>query len=147
MNVNFLRKRERKQQRWRRLRKRHLKTVCQKVKLGCVKLYRPYWIHLVQFVNCWQFFLDLNSKRLNRISGKVRENRCLLFTSPRLKTSETLKSTGVKMGHIKVDDNIEKMPGVFWKKNNNNNNNTDSSQSSLDDLDINASQFTASCFT
>ena len=36
---------------------------------------------LVQFVKCWQIFLDLNSKRLYQSSGKEKESRCLVFTS------------------------------------------------------------------
>ena len=38
---------------------------------------------LVQFVNCWQFFLELNSKRLYRGSGREKESRCIVFTSSR----------------------------------------------------------------
>ena len=37
--------------------------------------------HLVQFIKCWQFSLELNSKRLYRCSGKEKESRCLVFTS------------------------------------------------------------------
>ena len=37
--------------------------------------------HLVQFVKCWQIFLELNSKRLYQSSGKEKESRCLVFTS------------------------------------------------------------------
>ena len=63
-------------------------------------------------------------------------------------TSETLKSTGVKTGRIKVDDNGEK------KKTKTTGNNrvsetmrkTDSSQSFLEGLGVNAAQFTASQF-
>ena len=36
---------------------------------------------LVQFVKCWQIFLELNSKRLHQSSGKENESRCLAFTS------------------------------------------------------------------
>ena len=36
---------------------------------------------LVQFVKCWQIFLELNSKRLYQSSGKEKESRCLVFTS------------------------------------------------------------------
>ena len=42
------------------------------------------WIRLfqlVQFVKCWQFFLELNSIRLYQSSGKEKESRCLVFTS------------------------------------------------------------------
>ena len=35
---------------------------------------------LVQFVKCWQFYLELNSKRLYRSSEK-EESRCLVYTS------------------------------------------------------------------
>ena len=68
-------RRERKQHRRRRLRKRHLKSEVALLQT----LSRLF--HIVQFVKCWQFFLDLNSKILNRSSGKEKENRCLLFTS------------------------------------------------------------------
>ena len=37
--------------------------------------------HLVKFVRCWQFLLELNSKRLYRSSGKEKESLCLVFTS------------------------------------------------------------------
>ena len=36
--------------------------------------------HLVQFVKCWQFFLEMNFKRLYRSSGKEKESCCLVFT-------------------------------------------------------------------
>ena len=36
--------------------------------------------HLVQFVKCWQFFLELSFKRLYRRSEKEKESRCLVFT-------------------------------------------------------------------
>ena len=42
---------------------------------------RELIFHLVQFVKCWQFFLELNSKRLYQSSGKEKESRCLVFTS------------------------------------------------------------------
>ena len=38
-------------------------------------------LDLVQFVKSWQFFLDLNSKKLNQSSGKEKESRYLVFTS------------------------------------------------------------------
>ena len=37
--------------------------------------------HLVQFVECWRIFLELNSKGLYESSGKEKEGRCLVFTS------------------------------------------------------------------
>ena len=36
---------------------------------------------LVQFVKCWQIFLELISKRLYQRSGKEKESRCPLFMS------------------------------------------------------------------
>ena len=36
--------------------------------------------NVVQFVKCWQYFLELSSKRLS-CSGKEKESRCLEFTS------------------------------------------------------------------
>ena len=58
-------------------------------------------------------------------------------------TSETSKSAGVKKGRIKADDSSEKKPQIFLKKKKKSQN-TDSSLSFLDELGINASQFTAS---
>ena len=63
------------QQRRRRLRKRHLKSEVALLQT----LSRLF--HLVHFVKCWQLFLELNSKRLYRSSGKEKESRGLLFTS------------------------------------------------------------------
>ena len=37
--------------------------------------------HHVRFVKCWQIFLELNSKRLCRSSGKEKERHYLVFTS------------------------------------------------------------------
>ena len=44
------------------------------------KLYCAYFISLLKFVKCWQFFLESNSKRLYRSSGKEKESS-LVFTS------------------------------------------------------------------
>ena len=41
----------------------------------------PRLLLLVQFVKCWHFFLELNSKRLYRSSGNEKESRCLVLTS------------------------------------------------------------------
>ena len=65
--------RELKQQRRRRLRKRHLKSVKNST--------LSQWFQAVQFVKCRQLFLELNSKRLFQSSGKEIESRCLFFTS------------------------------------------------------------------
>ena len=54
------------QQRRRRLRKRHLKSEVALLQT----LSRLF--HLVHFVKCWQLFLELNSKRLYRSSGKEK---------------------------------------------------------------------------
>ena len=56
-------------------------------------------------------------------------------------SDERNDSTGVKSGRIKLDDNVKK---EFSGKKKIHNTVTDSSQSSLDELGINASQFTAS---
>ena len=66
---------ELKQQRRRRLGKRHLKSEFA-LPQTLSRLFQ-----LVQFVKCWQFFLELNSKRLYQSSGKEKESRCLVFTS------------------------------------------------------------------
>ena len=59
-------------------------------------------------------------------------------------SDERNDSTGVKSRRIKLDDNIEK--GFLEKKKYTDNTVTDSSQSSQDELGMNASQFTASRF-
>ena len=64
-----------KQQRQRRLRKRHSKS-----EFGLLQTLSRLF-QLVQFVKCWQIFLELNSKRLYQSSGKEKESRCLVFTS------------------------------------------------------------------
>ena len=70
--------RELKQQRQWRLRKRHLKGTVKSqngiTALGTVALLQtlPRLFHLVQFVKCWQFFVELNSKRLYESSGKEK---------------------------------------------------------------------------
>ena len=69
--------RELKQQRRRRLRKRHLKSEFAPLQT----LSRLF--HLVYFVKCWQMFLELNSKRLYQSSGKEKESFCLVFPSTR----------------------------------------------------------------
>ena len=62
--------REVKQQRRRRLRKRHLKS-------GLALLQTlSRLFHVVQFVKCWPYFLELSSTRLY-CSGKEKESRCL----------------------------------------------------------------------
>ena len=60
------------EQRWGRLRKRHLKVHSQ-------TLSRLF--HLVQFVKCWLIFWELNSKGLYQSSGKEKESCCLRFPS------------------------------------------------------------------
>ena len=37
--------------------------------------------HLVQFIKCWQFSLELNSRRLYQSSEKEKARLCLVFTS------------------------------------------------------------------
>ena len=59
--------RELKQQRRRRLQKRHLKSEFAPLQT----LSRLF--HLVYFVKCWQMFLELNSKGLYQSSGKEKK--------------------------------------------------------------------------
>ena len=61
-------KRELKQRRRRRLRERRLKSEAELLQT----LSRLF--HLVQFVKCWQFVLELNSKGLYQSSGKEKES-------------------------------------------------------------------------
>ena len=58
----------------RQLRKRYLKSEVALLQTLSRLLY------LSQFVKCWQFFLELNSKRLYWSSGKERESCCLVST-------------------------------------------------------------------
>ena len=58
---------ELKQQRRRRLQKRHLKSEFAPLQT----LSRLF--HLVYFVKCWQMFLELNSKGLYQSSGKEKK--------------------------------------------------------------------------
>ena len=67
--------RELKQQRRRRLRKRHLKSEF------ALPQTLSRLFHLVYFVKCWQMFLELNSKGLYQSSGKEKESCCLVFPS------------------------------------------------------------------
>ena len=70
---------ELKQHRRRRLRKRLLKSEVALLQT------LSHLFHVVQSVKCWHFFLELNSKRLYRNSGKEKESRCVqvlhIFTS------------------------------------------------------------------
>ena len=75
MPIGMNSSRELKQQRRRRLPKRHLKSEFPPPQTS------SHLFQLVQFVNCWQIFLELNSKRLYQSSGKEKESRCLVFTS------------------------------------------------------------------
>ena len=65
---------ELKQHRRRRLRKSHLKSEVALLQT----LSRLF--HRAKFVKFWQFFLELNSKRLYRSTGKEKESRCLVLT-------------------------------------------------------------------
>ena len=68
-------KRELKQERRRRIRKPKLKSVFVLLQT----LSRVF--HHVQFVKCWQIFLELNSKGLYQSSEREKEGR-LVFASP-----------------------------------------------------------------
>ena len=63
---------ELKQQRRRRLRKRHLKSEFAPLQTLS---------RLFQFVKCCQIFLEFNSKGLYQSSGKEKESCCLVFPS------------------------------------------------------------------
>ena len=67
--------RELKQQRRRRLRKRHLKS-----EFALLQTLSRL-LHLVYFVKYWQMFLELNSKGLYQSLGKEKESCCLVFPS------------------------------------------------------------------
>ena len=67
--------RELKQQRRRRLRKRHLKSEFALLQT----LSRLF--HLVYFVKYWQMFLELYSKGLYQSLGKEKESCCVVFSS------------------------------------------------------------------
>ena len=64
-----------KQQRRRRLQKRHLKSEFAPLQT------LSRLLHLVYFVKCWQMFLELNSKGLYQSSGK--EKKVVLCSRPR----------------------------------------------------------------
>ena len=84
--------RELKQQRRRRLRKRHLWSEFTLPQT----LSRLF--HLVEFVKCWQIILDLNFKGLCLSSKKEKESCCFLFTS----------STKRETRHFHVLRNVQK---------------------------------------
>ena len=67
--------RELKQQRRRRLRKRHLKS-----EFALLQTLSRL-LHLVYFVKYWQMFLELNSKGLYQSLGKEKESCCRVFPS------------------------------------------------------------------
>ena len=64
-----------KQQRWRWLRKHHLKSEFALLQ-SLLHLFQ-----LVYFVKRWQMFLEQNSKGLYQSSGKEKESCCLVFPS------------------------------------------------------------------
>ena len=74
MPIGMNSSRELKQQRRRRLPKRHLKSEFPPPQTS------SHLFQLVQFVKCWQIFLELNSKRLYQSSGKEKESHRLVFT-------------------------------------------------------------------
>jgi len=64
-----------KQQRRRRLQKRHLKSEVALIQTLSLLF------HLVQYVKCWQFFVELNSKRPYQ---SLREKKKVVVLSSRL---------------------------------------------------------------
>ena len=85
--VSFFNVRELKLQRQPRLRKRHLKSEVT-LPQTLSRLLRVS-SNSSNVVNC---FLEMNSKRLYRSSGREEESRCLVFTS----------STKREIGHVHV---------------------------------------------
>ena len=70
--------RELKQQRRRRLRKRHIKSGFALLQI------LSHLFQLVQLVKCWQILLEQNSKRLYQSSGKEKEIKVhILCSRPR----------------------------------------------------------------
>ena len=58
-------------------------------------------LHLVHFVKCWQFFLELNSKRLSQCLGKEIESRCPVFTSLKKREIGSFTSQSCSDGKLK----------------------------------------------
>ena len=92
-------KREFNQQRRRRLRKRPGLITEVALHKTLSRL-----LHLVPFVKCWQFSLELNSKRLYLSSGKEKESRCLVFT-----VFTSSEKRGIRQFHVVV---------VHWRQRN-----------------------------
>ena len=93
--------RELKQQRRRRLRRRHLKS-----EFALLQTLSRL-LHLVYFVKCWQMFLELNSKGLYQSSGKEKESCCLVFPSS---TKREIRHFHV----VVVQRRLKEMYGKEW---------------------------------
>ena len=67
--------------------------------------------HLPQFIKLWQIFLELNSNRLFKSSGKEKENCCLVFTFPikrkTTKSHDVVVQLRHKNGQLKRDARAE----------------------------------------
>ena len=59
-------------------------------------------LHLVHFVKCWQFFLELNSKRLSQCLGKEIESRCPVFPSSKKREIGSFTSQQCSDGKLKT---------------------------------------------
>ena len=100
--------REVQQQLRRRLRKRHLKSEFALLQT----LSRLF--QLVQFVKCWQIFLELNSKRLHPSSGK--DNRCLVLTSPTKREIRHFHVVVVQRRQRNVQKSVLHVPSCCFAK-------------------------------
>ena len=56
--------------------------------------------HLPQFIKLWQIFLELNSNRLYKSSGKEKENCCLEFTLSIKRITRKFHDVVVQLRHI-----------------------------------------------
>ena len=96
------------QQRRRRLRNCHLKSEVALLQT----LSRLF--HLIQFVECWQFFLKLNSNRLSRSSGKEKESPCLVLTSfAKREIKGSFTSLGIRAVRAKKCTKEDDAPAFF----------------------------------
>ena len=102
--------RELKQQRWRRLRKSHLKSEVALLQI----LSRLF--HFVQFVKCWQYFLEFSSKRLY-CPGKEKESRCFEFTSSTKREVKHFLRRSPAVTAKKCTEKRDARAGLFFQSN------------------------------
>ena len=90
-----------KQQRRRRLRKRHLKSQFARAASNFIAV-----IYLVSFVKCWQIFLELNSNGLHQSSGKEKESCCLVVASSTKREISHFHVVVLQRRQINVQTNV-----------------------------------------